>query len=96
MDEYHHFLNLKPFEKIQLRGCLVSEIFLGSCTVALSFVYGNYCSTMTGIALKNLSRQLMKNYTINFFVYLHLMLHIYVTKFNVMEHCSVSKKILVK
>jgi hypothetical protein len=56
----------------------LDEKFLG--TVALSFVFGNYCPTMDS---KDLSRKLQANYAISYFFYLYLMLHAYAARFDV-------------
>jgi len=60
------------------------EKFLNFNTVALSFVFDNYYSTIDYVGLKNSSRKLQTNYAISFCFRLYLVLHACAARVDVM------------
>jgi hypothetical protein len=55
-------------------------------TVAFSFVFSKNYPIIDYLGLKDSSRQLRTNCAINYSFYLHLMLHTFTTRFDVMRN----------
>ena len=60
--------NLIFLENLRPKALFSCENFLDSTIVALSFVFGKYCSIMYKLGSKDLSRNLQINCIINYFL----------------------------
>ena len=71
---------------VAVRARLDVNFFLLLATVALSFVFDKNCPIMDYLGLKDSSRQLRTNCAISYSFYLHLMLYVCATRFDVTEN----------